>query len=678
MALIVMLRRSLILALFLCAFANAAKAQNIDSLENKLRGKLTDSIRIRTLLRLADAYRQIDLKKTFAVAEKAASIAEEKNLLWGKALSYFNLGLFHNVSGDFRTSAKFDDLALNIYFQLRDSIGMAKCYNNLGLNYFNFGKYDEAYFYYTQSYNLSFAKKDSTRMAVALHNMAGVFKELGQYDRALDYLHHTQKISDAVKDYEGKAYNYDEIGDIYLRRGMYDSAISSLRTSLEVSRNLKLNPDDLETETLRKMAKTFLAKNDNASALAYYDTAYTIYKKSDNEYGLAQVDLGRAKVYVKEKKFQSAIKLLESSVATARNTNSWSLEIECYQNLATLYEQQGEFKKSLAYYKQYKQLEDSLFSQGMQAKLLQDQVRFETASKEDQIKTLTQLERLSKDELKKQSLVRNILVVVVALTVILLFNVYRSGQRRIRINRLLMEHQEEVKKRSKELEQLNEVKDKFFSIISHDLRSPMNALSAILDLMDNDKIKPEEFKRLNKELRKQFDHTKTLINNLLDWALLQMDKLKTQPEKFDLKKLVDENFTMLGSLHLKEVNTINRVAPETFGFGDMNMVNLVVRNLVLNGIKFTDNGGSIEVSARADGNELVVSVKDTGIGISDEIQKILFDKTAGYTTRGTANEKGTGLGLILCKEFVEKNGGRIWLDSEVGKGSTFYFTVKKG
>jgi signal transduction histidine kinase len=459
---------------------------------------------------------------------------------------------------------------------------------------------------------------------------------------------------------------------------MYDSAISSLKISLAVARNLKLNPDDLETETLRKMAKTFLTKNDNASALAYYDTAYAIYKKSDNEYGLAQVDLGRAKVYVKEKKFQPAIKLLESSVTTAQKTNSWSLEIECYQNLATLYEQQGDFKKSLGYYKQYKQLEDSLFSQGMQAKLLQDQVRFETASKEDQIKTLTQLERLSKDELKKQSLVRNILVVVVALTVILLFNVYRSGQRRIRINRLLMEHQEEVKKRSKELEQLNEVKDKFFSIISHDLRSPMNALSAILDLMDNDKIKPEEFKRLNKELRKQFDHTKTLINNLLDWALLQMDKLKTQPEKFDLKKLVDENFTMLGSLHLKEVNTINRVSPETFGFGDMNMVNLVVRNLVLNGIKFTDNGGSIEVSARADGNELVVSVKDTGIGISDEIQKILFDKTAGYTTRGTANEKGTGLGLILCKEFVEKNGGRIWLDSEVGRGSTFYFTVKKG
>jgi len=96
------------------------------------------------------------------------------------------------------------------------------------------------------------------------------------------------------------------------------------------------------------------------------------------------------------------------------------------------------------------------------------------------------------------------------------------------------------------------------------------------------------------------------------------------------------------------------------------------------GTEFTENGGSIELASRDGGNELIISVKDTGIGIKPEIQKMLFDKTAGYTTRGTANEKGTGLGLILCKEFVEKNGGRIWLESELGTGSTFYFTIKKG
>jgi len=98
---------------------------------------------------------------------------------------------------------------------------------------------------------------------------------------------------------------------------------------------------------------------------------------------------------------------------------------------------------------------------------------------------------------------------------------------------------------------------------------------------------------------------------------------------------------------------------------------------VLNSLKFTEAGGSIIASAKDQEGDIVVSIKDTGIGISEDIQKIIFEKTAGYSTRGTANEKGTGLGLILCKEFVEKNGGKIWLESEVGKGSTFYFTIKK-
>ncbi len=108
------------------------------------------------------------------------------------------------------------------------------------------------------------------------------------------------------------------------------------------------------------------------------------------------------------------------------------------------------------------------------------------------------------------------------------------------------------------------------------------------------------------------------------------------------------------------------------------MINLVVRNLLTNAIKFSEAGDLIEVDAKLDGENYIVSVKDSGVGISPEVQKILFEKTSGYSTRGTANEKGTGLGLILCKEFVERNGGKIWLESELGKGSTFFFTIKKG
>lgn len=141
--------------------------------------------------------------------------------------------------------------------------------------------------------------------------------------------------------------------------------------------------------------------------------------------------------------------------------------------------------------------------------------------------------------------------------------------------------------------------------------------------------------------------------------------------------MVDDNFELLNSLHIKEVKLINSIPEDTAAYADLNMINLVFRNLILNGMKFTEEGGEITIGAKVQDEELMVWVKDNGVGISPEIQKILFEKTSGYSTRGTANEKGTGLGLILCKEFVERNGGRIWLESEEGKGSTFYFTVSK-
>ncbi|HPI80057.1 MAG TPA: histidine kinase dimerization/phospho-acceptor domain-containing protein, partial [Cyclobacteriaceae bacterium] len=187
-----------------------------------------------------------------------------------------------------------------------------------------------------------------------------------------------------------------------------------------------------------------------------------------------------------------------------------------------------------------KALQDSLFSQDMVQKIFQDQLRLQTENKDLQIAALNETQAKQAGELGRQAFVRNILVVVVALTVILLFSVYRSGQRRIRINKLLIEHQNEIKKRSLELEQLNQVKDRFFSVISHDLRSPINALAGILDLMAKNEISREEMPKVIKELQLQFNHTKNLINNLLDWALLQMDKLRIQPAKIDLRTMVKE------------------------------------------------------------------------------------------------------------------------------------------
>jgi signal transduction histidine kinase/Tfp pilus assembly protein PilF len=658
----------------------------IDSLEDQLSKNIHDTTRVRALIRLADAYTFTDFQKSTQYAKEAIDLAiktENPNL---KYSANQQLALSYSLAGDYTSALKYETISLQLAYVLNDSTNIGLSHSNVGNYYYEIGEYDEAYYYLTQAYKIlqSFSKtsRDSLYMNIALHNVGRVFKELGQYEVALKHLRLSQKISEKIGDTEGKPYSFDEIGDVELRLGDYDSALHYLKLSLYegkkiIASNSLTSIKELQPKTFSKIAKAYLNKGDYNQAFSYYDSTYKVHELTGNKFGIAEVELGRGTVFIKQGKFEEAMRYTEKSVALAREINARVLEIACYEQLSTLWERKGDFKKSLEYFKQYKILGDSLFSNEMQQKLLRDQIGFETATRDDQIAALTRVEEIQKSELRKTEFIRNILVVVVALTAILLFTVYRSGQRRKQINALLLQHQEEMEKRSKELEQLNEVKDKFFSIISHDLRSPINALAGLMDLLDKGAIASHELPVAIKELRIRFNHTRSLMNNLLDWTVLQMDKLNLQAGNIQLYKLAEENIELVGSIQNKKIKMVNSVPENAIGYGDSNTINLVIRNLMTNSIKFTNDGGEIRIGAELQGKEWVISVRDNGIGMSADIQKKLFDKINPYSTRGTANEKGTGLGLILCKEFVEKNGGRIWVESKENEGSTFWFTVPK-
>lgn len=240
--------------------------------------------------------------------------------------------------------------------------------------------------------------------------------------------------------------------------------------------------------------------------------------------------------------------------------------------------------------------------------------------------------------------------------------------------------EKKVEQRTQELKELNATKDKFFSIIAHDLKNPFNTLMGFTELLldhieEYTKEKIQEFIDILHQTAKQ---SYALLENLLEWSRAQTGRLEMNPESVNLYELTNENISLLKNHAAKKsIHLDNKIDPSTEAYCDENMIRTVIRNLVSNAIKYTKENGSITCDSKISDNMIEFSVADNGIGIKPENVNKLFRIDLNYSTIGTAEESGTGLGLILCKEFINKNNGEIWVESEFGKGSTFKFTLPK-
>ncbi|MEW6652968.1 MAG: PAS domain-containing sensor histidine kinase [Bacteroidota bacterium] len=238
----------------------------------------------------------------------------------------------------------------------------------------------------------------------------------------------------------------------------------------------------------------------------------------------------------------------------------------------------------------------------------------------------------------------------------------------------------QVLKFTEELKQLNSTKDKFFSIIGHDLRAPINGLLSYAEILyeEYDLLSKEEIKEFAGYISEIARTTNSLLNNLLEWSRIQSGKIAFEPQLLQPYLTVDKISRLLNAVASnKQVKIINEVEPELVCFADSNMLQSIILNLVSNAIKFSNAGGKIKVSADNYDEYVKVSVKDYGVGIKEEHLKMLCDNNCTITTLGTAKEKGTGLGLMLCKEFVKIHNGNIWVESKVGNGTVFSFTLQK-
>ena len=240
--------------------------------------------------------------------------------------------------------------------------------------------------------------------------------------------------------------------------------------------------------------------------------------------------------------------------------------------------------------------------------------------------------------------------------------------------------EELLKKSENNLREINAAKDKFFNIIAHDLRSPFSSILGFSSLLD-EQMEAKDYEGIEEYasyIHKSATHAMSLLENLLNWSRSQTGKMEFKPEYIDLKELLDEALLSLNDVSVQKTISIKTKTDKNVPvIADRTMTGIILRNLISNAIKFSHPGGEIFVSAEQNPNEILVSVKDGGVGITREDMTKLFRIDTNHTTLGTNREKGTGLGLLLCKEFIEKHGGKIWVESEEGKGSTFYFTLPK-
>lgn len=248
-------------------------------------------------------------------------------------------------------------------------------------------------------------------------------------------------------------------------------------------------------------------------------------------------------------------------------------------------------------------------------------------------------------------------------------------------NEFLKEVNKQLEDSEKRLEKLASIKETLFNTITQDLKSPLNSLKGFLSLMQHhpDTFSPQELSAVAQDMYVSFDKISVMITSLVQWSQLQTDELELNPNHFNISTMIEQVIAQLSPMaEGKQIKIINHVKTESWVDADKDMINFTLRNLLSNAIKFTHEGGKVEVFIQNRGKDkYMVSISDTGVGISQELLEKIFLPEIHVSMLGTKKEKGSGFGLMMCKDFIQKNGGKLYIDSELGKGTTVYFTIRK-
>lgn len=499
---------------------------------------------------------------------------------------------------------------------------------------------------------------DNNGLMLTYMNLARVYMKNDDLEAAQKYYSLAELTAMRVPITDSVVALYHNIAALYTAEGRVEPALHYLEKGLRAAEQAGLA--DAKARSCFLIGQYYEEAGDAAKAVAYWNEALAI-ACTKNMYALQMSILLSAAAIARP---QYVSEYLDRAMDICNKLRNPVTKARLYGQMALLYERQGQYMNALYAARKQTTIVDSIDRINREKEFRSKNILYELERSNIRVKELQQLSR--------KNATQSTIITVFSISTLVAFVVMIFQYSKVnKLNRRMAQHE-------KELANLNNMKNKLFSIIGHDLRAPLAKIYTVLDLYDEGVFSEEEKKEIITDLKDHTRATSDTLDKMLYWgkSLIKGNDLKQ--EDFDARPVIEQNIALKRSAAAdKQITVTNNTPQPATVFADRSHFDFIIRNLLANAIKFTYQRGSIDIgcTTEPDNDMAVFYVRDTGKGMSQQQLAKLFEPF--NTTDGTDHEKGTGIGLMLCKEFAIKNGGDLWAESEEGKGSTFYFSLKK-
>jgi signal transduction histidine kinase len=672
-----------IILCFLYLFNSIQSQTQVDSLE-ALLGKSEGKQKIKLLVQIGYFLSSENPNEAIKYLDEAIKLADNTKNRWSKADAVFNKGVALWHLGNIDESGKYYDDAIKIYKELNDSLSLIKVFNSQAINYQMKGNVDLAFETFLRSLDYAKKMRDNATVFNTLLNIGIMYDNNSNYDKCLQYYNEALKYAEYT-DKSSLALLQSYIAEVYLTLKNYEKAEEYLKQAME---NSKLSND---TNSLiwaySSLGRIELDKKNFSKAENYFKESLTLAKQSEFKLEIIHslTDLG--KFYSSTNRFKEAESYLIEALRLSEEINSLSDQNVVNGELASLYYKKQDYKKAYDYHQKYKVSNDSLFILSNSEKLLELQAKHELKQKERETELLLNENVLQKKIILSQRIIALVIALLAIVSIIFIWVLLRNRNNILKAKNLLQNKNEEIESNRIEISKKNEVlaglnatKDKFFSIIAHDLRNPIAAFVNISELLESefDRMSDNDKKEIISQMNSSSKNLIMLLENLLTWARLSNNKIDIYPERLFIKDVLESSiYPYLQSAQNKKIKINVDVPGALLIKTDRFIIQTIIGNLINNAIKFSNQHSEVNISVLNSNGTHKLVVKDQGIGIEESQLRNIFVLGKVSTGRGTMGEGGTGLGLVLVKELVEKLNWHIEVKSNINSGTEFIVTIPK-